>query len=75
MYSQQNAIVNKKDVMNTTEFNENWEDQKKVLKQKIATITDNDLIYFEEKKEELLGKLQIKLGKTKEEVQEVLKSL
>lgn len=61
--------------MNTTEFNENWEDQKKVLKQKIATITDNDLIYFEEKKEELLGKLQIKLGKTKEEVQEVLKSL
>lgn len=61
--------------MNATESKGNWEEQKGALKQKFSTITDNDLIYLEEKKEEMLDKLQIKLGKTKEELQKVLKSL
>jgi len=61
--------------MNTTEFKGNWEEQKGALKQKFSTITDNDLLYLEGKKEEMLGKLQIKLGKTKEELQKILKSL
>ncbi len=61
--------------MNTTELKGNWEEQKGALKQKFSSITDNDLIYLEGKKEEMLGKLQIKLGKSKEELQKILKSL
>ena len=61
--------------MNTTEVKGAWEEQKGKLKQKFAALTDNDLIYLEGKKEEMLGKLEIKLGKTKEELQKLLKSL
>ena len=61
--------------MNATGFKGNWEEQKGALKQKFSMITDNDLLYLEGKKEEMLGKLQIKLGKTKEELQKVMKSL
>jgi len=53
----------------------NWEEQKKALKQKFSTITDNDLLYLEGKKEEMLEKLQIKLGKTKKELQLLMKSI
>lgn len=51
--------------MNTTEAKGNWNEQKGKLKQKFATLTDNDLMFAEGKKEEMLGKLQIKLGKNK----------
>lgn len=61
--------------MNSKELKENWEEQKGLLKKKFSTITDNDSIYLEGKKEEMLGKLQIKLGKSKEELQKVLKSI
>ncbi|MBP6403955.1 MAG: CsbD family protein, partial [Bacteroidia bacterium] len=45
------------------------------LKQKFATLTDNDLLYAEGKKDEMMGKLQIKLGKTKEELEELISGL
>ncbi|MGE0638519.1 MAG: CsbD family protein [Bacteroidia bacterium] len=61
--------------MNTTEAKGNWNEQKGKLKQKFATLTDNDLMFAEGKKEEMLGKLQIKLGKTKEELHTILSSL
>jgi uncharacterized protein YjbJ (UPF0337 family) len=61
--------------MNTTELKGNWEEQKGKLKQKFATLTDNDLLFAEGKKEEMLGKLQIKLGKTKEEIHEIIGGL
>jgi uncharacterized protein YjbJ (UPF0337 family) len=61
--------------MNTTELKGNWNEQKAKLKQKFAVLTDNDLMYEEGKKEEMLGKLQIKLGKTKEELHKVIGSL
>ena len=51
--------------MNTTGIKGNWEEQKGKLKQKFASLTDNDLMFAEGKKEEMYGKLQIKLGKTK----------
>jgi uncharacterized protein YjbJ (UPF0337 family) len=59
--------------MNTTELKGNWEEQKGRLKQKFATLTDNDLLFAEGKKDEMLGKLQIKLGKTKEELHKILR--
>jgi uncharacterized protein YjbJ (UPF0337 family) len=42
------------------------------LKQKYANLTDDDLLFAEGKEEELLGKLQQKLGKTKEEVRDLI---
>ena len=61
--------------MNTTELKGNWEEQKGKLKQKFATLTDNDLMFAEGKKEEMMGKLQIKLGKTKEELHKIIGEL
>jgi uncharacterized protein YjbJ (UPF0337 family) len=61
--------------MNTTELKGNWNEQKSKLKQKFAMLTDNDLMYMEGKKEEMMAKLQIKLGKTKEELRCILAGL
>ncbi len=61
--------------MNTTELKGNWNEQKGKLKQKFATLTDNDLMFTEGKKDEMIGRLQIKLGKTKEELDKILSSL
>ncbi len=61
--------------MNTTEVKGNWNQQKGLLKKQFATLTDNDLMYEEGKKDVMLGKLQIKLGKTKEELDTIFKSL
>jgi len=61
--------------MNKTEVKGNWNQQKGLLKQKFATLTDNDLMYEEGQKDEMLGKIQIILGKSKEELESILKSL
>jgi len=61
--------------MNTTEVKGNWNIQKAKLKQKYADLTDDDFLYEEGKKDEMLGKLQVKLGKTKEELIKFIKSL
>ena len=61
--------------MNTKTLKGNWEEQKGKLKQKFAILTDNDVLLLEGKKEEMLGRLQIKLGKTKEELQKIIASL
>ena len=37
--------------------------------------TDNDLLFADGKKDEMLGKLQVKLGKTKEELHKIIESL
>jgi uncharacterized protein YjbJ (UPF0337 family) len=61
--------------MNKTEIKGNWEEKKGKLKQKFATLTDNDLLFVEGKKDEMLGRLQIKLGKTKEELHRIIQGL
>ncbi|HEU4791646.1 MAG TPA: CsbD family protein [Flavobacterium sp.] len=61
--------------MNTTELKGNWDEQKGKLKQKFAALTDNDLLFVEGKKEEMMGKLQIKLGKSKEELHKIIQAL
>jgi uncharacterized protein YjbJ (UPF0337 family) len=53
----------------------NWEEQKGELKQKFAALTDTDLLFIEGKKEEMLTRLQAKLGKTKEELYKIIKAL
>ena len=46
----------------------NWNEIKGKLKQKYAQLTDDDLTFAEGKEEELLGRLQKRLGKTDEEI-------
>lgn len=53
----------------------NWNEMKGKLKQQFAELTDNDLLYVEGKEDELQGRLQQKLGKTKDEVSGILASL
>jgi uncharacterized protein YjbJ (UPF0337 family) len=64
-----------KNKMNTTEIKGNWHEQKGKLKQQFAILTDSDLTYAEGKKEEMMGKIQIKLGKTKEELHKIIAAL
>ena len=52
-----------------------WHEIKGKLKQKYATLTDDDLTFAEGKDEELLGRLQKKLGRTKEEIRAELAAL
>jgi len=59
-------------MVNKTELKGNWNEQKAILKQKFAQLTDNDLMFEEGRKEEMFAKLQIKLGKTKEELHKIL---
>jgi len=61
--------------MNTTELKGNLDVQKGKLIQKFAILMDNDLMFEEGKKEEMLGKLEIRLGKTKEELHKIIEIL
>ncbi len=61
--------------MNTTELKGTWNEQKGKLKQQFATLTDNDLLFTDGKKDEMLGRIQIKLGKTKEEWHKIISAL
>ena len=61
--------------MNTTTLKGNWDEQKGKLKQKFATLTDDDLMFAEGKKDEMLGRLQIKLGKSKDELHKMISEL
>ncbi len=54
---------------------ENWSEQKVKLKAKFATLTDADLRYKDAKKDEMLNNHQIKLGKTKDELQKIIAAL
>ena len=58
--------------MNKLQFRGSWNELKGKLKQKYAQLTDDDLTYSEGKDEELIGRLQKKLGKSAEEVRQML---
>ena len=58
--------------MNTTEIKGNWNEQKAKLMKKFAILTDNDLMYEEGKQDEMMAKLQIKLGQTKEQLHQII---
>jgi uncharacterized protein YjbJ (UPF0337 family) len=53
----------------------NWNEVKGKLKQKYAELTDDDLMYVEGKKDELMGRLEAKLGKSKAEFQKLISEL
>lgn len=61
--------------MNSTEIKGNWNELKGKLKQKYADLTDDDLLYAEGKEDEMLGRLEQKLGKSKDEVKKMIADL
>jgi uncharacterized protein YjbJ (UPF0337 family) len=62
-------------VMNTSEIIVNWTDRKEKLKLKFGSLTDNDLLFEDDNKDAMLAKLQLKLGKTKEELLKIIAAL
>lgn len=61
--------------MNTIEMNGKWEEQKTKLKQKFAWLTNNDLLFQDGKYDDLMERLQTKLGKTKVELRKIISEL
>lgn len=59
----------------TSENKGNWNEQKGKLKKKFPTLTDTDLTFQTGKKDEMFGKLQVKLGKSKEELHKIIEAL
>ena len=62
-------------MINTTELKGNWNELKGKLKQQYANLTEDDLLMEEGREDELLGRLQIKLGKSMKELDEIISSL
>jgi len=52
-----------------------WNEVKGKMKKQYASLTDNDLMYEEGKDDELVGRIQKKIGKSKEEVEKWIESL
>lgn len=61
--------------MDKLELKGKWNEIKGKVKQSYADLTDDDLRYEEGKDDELVGRLQQKTGKTRDEVVKWLKSL
>ena len=61
--------------MNKLQFKGGWNEVKGKLKQKYGQLTDNDLTFAEGKDEELLGRLQKRLGRSKEELRKEIEDL
>lgn len=59
----------------TDKWKGSWNQIKGKLKEKYADLTDNDLLYIEGKEDQLYGRLQERLGQTKEEVHTLLERL
>lgn len=61
--------------MNDLTIKGNWNELKGKLKQKYSDLTDDDLQFSEGKEDELLGRIQKRLGKTKDEIKEEIAKL
>jgi uncharacterized protein YjbJ (UPF0337 family) len=60
--------------MDTTEGTGNWNERKEILTQKFASLTENNQMIEEGKTDEVLGKLEVKLGKSKDELRKIIDS-
>ncbi len=61
--------------MNKLEMKGSWNQVKGQLKQKYGELTDDDLTFTEGKEDELLGRLQSRIGKTKKELREEISNM
>jgi uncharacterized protein YjbJ (UPF0337 family) len=53
----------------------NWNETKEKLKEKFAKLTDNDLLMMNGAQDELLKRLEAKLGKTREAIRKLISEL
>jgi len=60
--------------MTTTEETGNWNERKERLSQKFTSLTENNQMIEEGKSDEVLGKLEVKLGKSKDELRKIIDS-
>ncbi|HSI86581.1 MAG: CsbD family protein [Candidatus Methylacidiphilales bacterium] len=58
--------------MNSDRIKGNWNILKGKLKQQYAQLTDDDLTYVEGKEEEVLGRIQAKVGATRDDIERLL---
>lgn len=65
----------RKQGMTKFEIKGNWNEIKGKLKQKYGQLTDDDLAFSEGKEDELLGRLQQRLGKKKEEIRDAIEKM
>jgi uncharacterized protein YjbJ (UPF0337 family) len=59
--------------MTKLEMKGDWNITKGKLKQKWATLTDDDLQFAEGKQDELLGRIQKRTGETRETIEKAIK--
>jgi uncharacterized protein YjbJ (UPF0337 family) len=60
---------------NIMDEKKNWTETKSKLKQKFIILTDSDLLYVDGRQDEMFGRLQVKLGTTKEEIIRIISTL
>jgi uncharacterized protein YjbJ (UPF0337 family) len=60
--------------MDKLQFKGSWNEIKGKLKQQYGNLTDDDLVFAEGKEDELLGRLQKKLGKSKDDVRQMIEN-
>jgi hypothetical protein len=58
-----------------TELNPIWQEQKALLKQRFAALTNGDLTFESGKKEEMIERMHNKLGITTEEIHKIIDGL
>jgi uncharacterized protein YjbJ (UPF0337 family) len=63
-------LLKKLSLMDKLRIKGKWNELKGRAKQEWADLTDDDLLYEEGKEEELLGRIQIKTGKTRDEIKD-----
>ena len=61
--------------MNSLQIKGSWKEIQGKLKQKYAQLTDNDLMFTEGKEDEMFGRIQKKIGKSKEDIKREIESL
>jgi uncharacterized protein YjbJ (UPF0337 family) len=62
-------------MMNPTKENGKWNKMKGELIMKYASLTENDQMFNEGVKQQMMGNEQIRLGGTEEELQKIIEAL
>jgi uncharacterized protein YjbJ (UPF0337 family) len=61
--------------MDTLRIKGNWNQMKGKIKQKYPDLTDDDLLFVAGKEDDLLGRIQRKTGKSRDEVVSYINSI
>ena len=61
--------------MTTLNLKGNWNELKGKLKQKYAQLTDDDLTFVDGKEDEMLGRMQQRLGRSKDDLRKEISEL